>query len=280
MKTQFYPFDVKYKTTVDTPIMEFKDECMLAAKKASERNTNNLPLVVLMSGGIDSELVATSLLLAGIPFKAVIGQYITDTVCNKTYFNHYDIALAENWCIKNKIEIIYCEIDVYQQSKLLCEYAISSQCSSPQYACYMHMMKWCTEHGLYFLTGMSEIDIVLRDNIYYTVDEQREHGINNFCVLQSLTGQWNFWKYDCRLTTAFLRLPTVKALMTAKVPCLLNFKHDCFSDAFLFEPRKKYTGFEHLQEWDGALRVPLREAMGEYDEKIYTPVSIFEGKLQ
>jgi hypothetical protein len=276
MKAQFSPFVVTYDTKVDTPVLNFKAECILAAKNAYSRNVNNLPLVVLMSGGIDSELVATSLILAGIPFKAVIGQFITDTICNKTYFNHHDFTVAEQWCKDNDIDIIYCEIDVYQQSRLLCEYALSAQCLSPQYACYMYMMKWCTENGLYFLTGMSEIDIVLRDGIYYTMDEQREHGINNFCLLHSLTGQWNFWKYDSRLTIAFLRLPTVRRLMTEKIQRLLDYKHDCFSDVFLFLPRKKHTGFERLQEWDGALRVPLREAMGKYDEKYYTPVAIFE----
>ena len=274
MKYQFDPFSVKYEQII-SPVADFKSECILAANKALLQNKDNLPVVVMMSGGIDSQFVAESLLLAGIPFKCVIGRLLSNLVNDITIFNKHDYIYAERWCITNKIEIMYCDIDIFGKSKLLTEYALSANTFSPQYACHMYIMKWCNDNKFFFLAGNGEMDIVLHNNQYCMMDEQREFTLDNFCKLHNLSGIFQFWKQDSRLISAFLKLPTVELLMEQKTIRLLDQKHRCFSDVFVFENRTKRTGFECVQEWDAILRTHLKRYVIQNDDKFYTPITYF-----
>ena len=271
MKYQFEPFIVNYDPII-TPLLDFKEECIIAAKNAVSYNVNNLHIAVMMSGGIDSQFVAESLFLANIPFTCVIGR-----LQNKSgeIFNKHDYEYAERWCQEHNIDKVYCDIDIFTDDKILIDYALSAQSFSPQYACHMYIMKWCSDKGYFFIAGNGEMDIVLIEKKYYMMDEQREFTLNNFCILNDIPGVFQFWKQDGRLISAFLNLPTVKLLMSAHVTRLLDHKHACFSDIFEFEDRTKKTGFELIQEWDMPLRKYLKERVGQYDQKYYTPITHF-----
>jgi len=274
MKINFDPFIVEYPPII-SPILHFKEECILAAENVRNKNKNNLPIMVMMSGGIDSQLVAESLLLAGIEFKCVIGKLFTTLAQKKVIFNEHDYSYAERWCNKNKIDILYCDIDIYKSAESLSEYVLSAKGFSPQYACHMFMMKWCNDNGYFFVAGNGEMDIVLKDNEYYMLDEQREFTLLNFCNLHNIEGEFQFWKQDARLISAFIELPTVKWLMSQNIPRILDYKHRCFSDVFEFELREKKTGFEHIQEWDSIMRNHLKQYVGCYDHKYHTPINKF-----
>jgi hypothetical protein len=275
MKYQFEPFYVEYEP-ITSPVGDFKTECILAAHKAVLANKGNLPIVVMMSGGIDSELVAESLLLAKIPFRCVIGKLMTEVIDDSIIFNQHDYQYAERWCNRNNIEVIYCELDIFKQNKLLCEYALSAQGFSPQYGCHMYIMKWCSDQGYFFLAGNGEMDIVLKDGHYFMMDEQREFTLANFCESHKLNGIFQFWRQDARLIASFLKLPTVQQLIAQNTESLLKHKHKCFADVFQFEPRCKTTGFERVQEWDYPLRTHLKQFKGQFDSKYYTPIEHFK----
>lgn len=279
MKYNFNPFVVDYGEIL-SPIDSFKGECILAINKALLFNEKNLPVVVMMSGGIDSELVAESLLLAGVKFHCVIGRLLTSTPTRDIIFNSHDYCIAEKWCRKNNIYFEYCDIDIFKQNSLLCDYAIEAKSFSPQYACHMFIMKWCSERGYFFFAGNGEMDIVLYNNEYCMMDEQREFTLDNFCNIHSLEGCFQFWKQDGRLISAFLRLPTVIELMNRQELRILDYKHRCFADEFNFEDRRKYTGFEYIQEWDYHLRNYLKSINGEFDSKFYTPISLFKYEIK
>jgi len=276
MKINFDKFSVEYPV-IDSPILSFKEECRLAAHNAYSKNINNLPVVVLMSGGIDSQLVAESLLLAGIQFKCVIGRLCT-VIANskKIIFNEHDYSYAMRWCNDHNIDILYCDIDIYKSAELLSEYVLSANGFSPQYACHMFIMKWCNDNSYFFIAGNGEMDIVLKDEEYYMLDEQREFTLLNFCESYNLQGEFQFWKQDSRIISAFIELPTVERLMSNRVSRILDYKHECFSDIFTFEFRNKHTGFEFVQEWDSVIRNHLKQLTGQYDCKYYTHINQFK----
>ena len=193
MKHQFNPFKVEYEK-IDESIYDFKSECIMAAHNAMSKNIKNLPIIVMMSGGIDSELVAESLLLAGIPFTCVIGRLQNETEEGTIIFNKHDYEYAERWCNLNNVDIVYCDIDVFEQDKLLIEYALSAKSFSPQFACSMYMIKWCSDQGYFFMAGHGEPTIVLVDDEYFMMDEQREYALNNFCELNNCPGVIKPWR--------------------------------------------------------------------------------------
>jgi hypothetical protein len=276
MKYQFDPFIFEYEK-LDSPVKDFRTECIMAAHKAASLNKNNLPIIVTMSGGLDSELIAQSLYLAGIPFKALIGKLSVEVATDLLILNEHDYCYAERWCKKHNIEIEYCTIDVFRDAKLLTEYAMSSKGFSPQYAWHMYLMKWSTDNGYFFIAGLGDIDIVLKNGEYYCVDTQREWSIDIFCENNNLNGIIRFVKLDSRLTASFLKLSTVRKLMLNKTPVLLDYKHECFSEAFPeMEPRPKFTGFEKIQEWDSILRTYMKAYHDKYNNISYVPISFFK----
>jgi len=277
MKHQFNPFVIEYEP-ITSPILDFRSECILAAQIISSKNINRLPIAVMMSGGIDSQLAAEAFLNAGIPFVCVICKLQTVLATETIIFNEHDYEYAERWCKTNNVDIVYCHLDIFKQAELLTKYALSSIGFSPQYASHMFIMKWCQENGFFYVAGMGEIDIVLKDGIYYATDDQREFSLDNFCKIHCIEGEFLFWKQDARLTAATLQLPTVKRLIKAGMPKLLKYKHSYFSDIFEFEPRPKYTGFEKIQEWDSILRNYMKRSTNGYDDIYHTPISTFDQK--
>jgi len=254
------------------PVADFQTECFKAVQTVLQ-DANNKPLVVMLSGGIDSELVAMALLLARVPFTAMIGRLCTQLNDYKIVFNDHDFKYAIDWCKKHNVEFFFCDIDIFKQGDLLCEYAVSANCFSPQYACHMHIMKHISDRGGFFLAGNGEMDIVkLSDGKYYMQDEERECCLRVFQTNHQLHGVAQFWKQDSYIISSFIQLPTVRRLMQEGHMSLLPFKYDCFSDVFVLEPRVKCTGFERIQEWDYILRSHLKTIVGTSDRKYYTPI--------
>jgi hypothetical protein len=274
MKYQFDPFVYEYDR-VYHPLYDFKTECVLAAKKCLGQNTKNSPIIIMMSGGIDSEIIAESFRLAGIPFKVLIGRLIVSSFTDTIILNEHDYSYAERWCNRNNVEIVYCDIDVFQNAKLLTEYSISSRGFSPQYAWHMYMMKFCNDNGYFFVAGLGDIDIVLHNEEYCSKDTQREWSIDIFCENNNLDGVIRFCKIDSQMTAAYLKLNRVKSLMDDKANVLLEHKHYIYAEVFDFEPRVKYTGFELIQEWDSILRTNMKKYNSHFDTISYLPVSFF-----
>ena len=273
MKYQFDPFVLEYEK-IDIPVQDFKTECIMAAHKATSLNTKNLPIMVMMSGGMDSELIGEALYLAKIPFKVLIGK-LQETIT----LNEHDYSYAERWCHVRNIEIHYCTLDVYKNAQLLTEYALFSKGFSPQYAWHMYLMKYASDNGYFFIAGLGDIDIVLKDNEYYCADTQREWSIDIFCETYKLNGLIRFVKLDSQLTASFLKLESVKKLMEDREPILLKHKHRCFSEVFPnMEDRPKFTGFEKIQEWDSILRNYMKKHNGQHDTISYIPISYFQTK--
>lgn len=274
MKFNFSPFTVEYEKP-KYPVLNFKDECILAAKKASEKNTKNLPIIIMMSGGVDSEIVAKSFLEANIPFKVIIGRYLIRLASETITFNQYDWEYAAKFCRDNKIEQHFCDIDLFADAEVISYIAKENFSFSPQYACKMFIMNWCKKHNYFYVTGDGEITIVLKNEKYYSEEEQREYVPEIFRQKHDIDGVSQFFKQDGRLIASFLQLPTVQKLILNRVPNLLPFKNECYADAFTFEYRKKQTGFENITFWDNILRESLKKIHKDYDNKYYVSIENF-----
>ena len=83
----------------------FRLECLQAAREIAEKAT--FPIYVCLSGGIDSEIVAESFRLAGIPFVAGIMRFNDN-------LNRHDILWALKYCIKHNVEYRFFDVNVFE----------------------------------------------------------------------------------------------------------------------------------------------------------------------
>ena len=275
MKYQYDPFIIEYDQITE-PVGDFRTEVLRAAKKIEER-ADGKPIMVCMSGGMDSEFVAEALYAAGVPFTALIGSLVIKTAAKWIYLNDHDTVYAFSWCDKRNIRYENCIIDAYEDAELLTQYAIDCKSFSPQYACHCYYMNYANSIGHFFVVGLGDIDIVMRDGEYYSMDTQRDAALNNFHEKHMLDGEIRFVKQDSRLTAAALKDPIFQELMQKQIPLLVKHKHRYYSSIFPnIADRPKYSGFEKLQEWDKLIRDPLKELNGHYDLLAYTPISFFK----
>ena len=274
-RLQYDPLILEYNP-VESPLLDFKSECILSAKKIASKNIENRPIALAMSGGVDSELMAQSFLEAGIPFFAAIGRYTTAV---GDFVNKHDFVYAEDWCKAHSVDLIYVDLDIYNQASLLCEYALSARGFSPQYACHMYIFKWCSDNGYFFVASNGEFRLMLRGNQYVTGHTQIVMALNNFCQLHALKGETHFLRQDARMVLSFLELPTTKRLMSERYHDIHPHRYECYNDVFNFVTRPKYTGFEHVQEWDARLRNPMKLVMGKYNKMVYTSLDYLKSLL-
>jgi hypothetical protein len=109
-----------------------------ASLRAAEliANSTDEKLYVMMSGGIDSELVARSFLTIGADFTAAIMRFNDDRNC-------HDIGYAESYCKENNIPVQYFDLNPakFWFSKESSRIAKIAQCYIPAIICTMWLVE-------------------------------------------------------------------------------------------------------------------------------------------
>lgn len=100
-----YRFEMILRPLQRKPL-SFHDECVETAKKMAASTTR--PIMVALSGGIDSEVVCRSFLLAGVDFTAVSFRYVTDGKVE----NGHDLHYAKKFCSKYGVKHLILDIDM------------------------------------------------------------------------------------------------------------------------------------------------------------------------
>lgn len=94
-------FRVEFETS--GVVATWKD-CVLARAQAIAEKSSE-PIMVAMSGGIDSEVIARAFKILGIPFRALTVKHLRGT-------NQHDIQWADEYCSQHNIEQIHVELDM------------------------------------------------------------------------------------------------------------------------------------------------------------------------
>lgn len=103
------------------------------AKKLYEKfNSSGEPLVLCISGGLDSQAMLTAFQASGVPVQAAVLKF-------KDGLNEHDIGNAASALTQMGIKIQYHEIDIrkFYEDGTFMEYAISGCTNSPQFAAHI-----------------------------------------------------------------------------------------------------------------------------------------------
>lgn len=99
------PFWMKFGKAEYVPT-SFRQECVRSAKLISENAKK--PILILFSGGIDSEVVVRCFQEAGVEFKVLIVNFVS----NNTIINQHDTYFAHLYVSKHNIEFISYNYDL------------------------------------------------------------------------------------------------------------------------------------------------------------------------
>lgn len=97
------PMSINFKK-ISRPIKSWEEEAVSNARYIKSKTDK--PIIVALSGGIDSEVVCRSFLRAGIDFSVL-------TVKHKNNSNEHDIAYAERFCKTFNIKQTIIEVDPF-----------------------------------------------------------------------------------------------------------------------------------------------------------------------
>jgi len=200
------------------------------------------PLVLLFSGGLDSEYMVNIFKHARIDFKIAIISYGD--------YNKHDNMYAFNYCKENNIDPIVIDIDIHEfiTSGKIIEIAKLAKCCAYQIPSIMH--------------GVSKIDgtVVMANGEPYVKnfdgdwrweETERVNSYMNWFDINGISGTPDFLRYTPEMTVSFLMEPRVVQLVNNEHPGKLSTrtsKHMIYTKNFEIDKRAKFTGFEKLEQ--------------------------------
>lgn len=235
----------------------FRQECINVAKELYDIHGNKLDL--LLSGGIDSEIMFLSFIAAGIIPRVTIIRY-------ERNLNMHDINYAFRLCARYGVSPEVYDINAEMFFKNQCvETAFRTKCNSPQ----LNLLAYCLSkiNGVPVL-GMGENHLsrkYVSDNKYslevFDVEQEKETRLITYFQDNKKEIIPAFFQYTPELMVSFLQKESMyRWVETAKKNRYLNInkvKWQIAIEDFDLEPRPKLTGFELFSELDEDYRTRI-----------------------
>jgi hypothetical protein len=200
------------------------------------------PLILLFSGGLDSEYMVNVFKSAGIDFKVAIISYGA--------YNKHDTQYAFRYCESQGITPIVIDVDMDQfiTSGKIIEIATTAKCCAYQIPSIMHAL---TKIDGTIVMANGEPYIKNFDGDWRWEETERVNSYMGWFKSQGLEGTPDFLRYTPEMTVGFLMDPRVIQLVNNEHPGKLSTrtsKHMIYSKDFALEKRSKFTGWEKLEK--------------------------------
>lgn len=221
-------------------IEDFHNELVNAAKIIYEESSSKIML--LFSGGLDSEYMLNIFTKAKIPFEVAIISY--------GKYNVHDTQYAHTYCNNKNIEPIIIDTDIedFIKSGKISDIASSVKCCAYQMPSVMHSI---AKLDGTIIMASGEPYIKNFNGVWKYEETERVNSYMRWFEKNGIDGTPDFLRYTPEATLAFLRDPTVKDLINNKLPGKLSTrtsKHKIYSKNYSFVPRPKFTGWEEIEK--------------------------------
>ena len=249
-------------------ILPWRDECINAARYIKE--TTKLPIMLSMSGGIDSEVAFHSLRLAGADFTAVICKF-------ENNYNIDDCNLAVELCKQYNIEYQLIEISIAKYLHDNClAFGEKYKTTNCRLMFHLLLIEMFPDSYIIFAGG----DLYLFKNTQRSASMQVMFRGNSTLVAQKFVElnqpscPW-FFLYTPEMILSFLEHPLTKIFIqhstSMKMQGITDFKPAIYSYSWpeIDRARPKYNGFENLQQLDQYYSEKLKEKYQYWDEPIF-----------
>lgn len=237
----------------------FREECTETAKMI--RDNTDLPIGLLVSGGIDSEVMLKSFVFAGIPVTAYILSF-------DDKWNVHDIAWAIAQCETLGVKYKVVDVDImWFMRSMAMDYANRYNCASLEPLSTMWLVSRIDDFPV-----LANGDAVIRKEGYqdWKVVEREcifAHYIQ--MVHERIQGVPAFFQYTPELMLNYAIQPAIRRMVDKTISPSMEFpngmglygiqyaKYGVYKE-FDIAPRPKYTGYEKLDMAEGSLSKLMR----------------------
>ena len=235
---------------------DFKSECLDVVSKIKDAYPNE-KFSIFFSGGVDSEVLAQSFLLAGVPFVADILRF-------KDGYNDHDIKYAIDFCEYYNVQYRVHEIDIveFYKSKEYLPIGIKYQSSQIAQIQLIWLMNKIDDAipvlgtGEVFFEQKFDYAAYLRNpkernnRWFYYVRENNDLSVPKYAHINQRPVISEFFSYTPEIMLSYAVDPLVTKLVTNQLVgkrSVQAIKKEVYGQHFLLKPRPKYHGYETLK---------------------------------
>ncbi len=267
---------VRYGRCTRMPL-SFRAECNETARII--RRNREQPIVVLFSGGVDSEVTLRSFVEAGIEVSVAILRFRDD-------LNIHDFSWAVSTCELLKVPYRFYDLDLKQfwRSDAI-NYARDTQCVSPQLLSTMWLIDqvdgFCVlgsgEHYLAKRTipGQTITETNYLRSHWDLIEKEKIAAWYRHFLVRGRDGCPGFFQYTPEIMLSWLVDPLAIELWNDRIPGKLDSvssKLRFYRQHFELQVRPKYSGFEKVSDRDLQVRQALYDMFPDSDWGYSTPV--------
>lgn len=201
--------------------ISFKEECINVATDISDyaRSKNTIP-VILLSGGLDSEVVVRSFMESGREFEIITSRFSND-------LNRHELEYVKNFCEKNNLSINYFDINI--EEWLLGDEAMSmaddSKCVNPEMLPTMKLIKEISKNGKVPVLGNGDLYLSKEINPEWRMGRSQQKyqwmyieyeyilAWMRYCVKHGITGGINFYQQTPEIVLSMALDPLIQDLV-------------------------------------------------------------------
>ncbi len=226
----------------ERPTLDWKSECIQAAKEI--RASTELPIVVCLSGGIDSEVVAESFRQANIKFEAAILRFKKD-------YNIHDISWAIIYCEKYHISyrIYEMELEDFFNGEAL-EISRIGQVPIPFLCVQIKLIQLIQQNGGFPIAGTGEFSIKFDNKYWNFTESERMASFERYFYQVQGPGVFRFFRWNPEIVLSYLQSPVVKQILSRAglhpQYNLTTMKLKTYLPHWALIERKKYFGGEKI----------------------------------
>lgn len=251
--------------SVEENIEDWKHSNQLAAQRIAENTKSKI--VILLSGGIDSEICLRHFIELQAPVEAVTLRF-------SNHANEYDLQHVRRIQNETGIHVHYYDLDPekFWNSKEMLEITDPIQCVSPLLAAHL----WLTEmHTGMPVFAQGEPHLVKSaDDNWKIVESERLCSLYRHFALSSRPAIPGFFQYLPEQIYSFcFHNPLLKQLINNEIPGKLGTRSSKNKMIYQFYPelavREKRTGVELIQNLHDYHRKRLAERYPEADRIAY-----------
>ena len=197
---------------------------------------------ICFSGGIDSQTVIDTFLIAGVTPNVVVFKFLDD-------FNEQDVSHAIKFCELRKITPHIIEFDVIRfLNNQLYDFATKYKISSPQFAVHLYLAGLLKDLG-YTCAIFGGNNLCKSERNAWYIPEKEETDWYFYSKETNFPIIGNFWMQDWRLSLkATLHMPEFTALdktknYQVKIDGYRKMGYD------VLPQEQKYNGFENIKKY-------------------------------